>query len=103
QSVLVLWVLAAIGVVAGEEAAALHRDRTPVGVGARLAARPLLPALGLALGAVVFAVGPRPATAEVDLHTVPPATDAVAGGPDSFVGRTLAHTTCAVLEAAASS
>jgi hypothetical protein len=50
---------------------------------------------------VAFAVGPRPATAEVDLHTVPPATDAVAGGPDSFVGRTLARTTCSVLEAAA--
>lgn len=101
QSVLVLWVLAAIGVVAGEEAAALSVD-APLGVGARLLARPLFPALGLALGAVVFAIGPRPATAEVDLQTVPPATDAVAGAPDSFVGRTLAHTTCAVLEAAAS-
>ena len=103
QSVLVLWVLAAIGVVAGEEAAALRQDPEPLGVGARLAARPLFPALGLAVGAVVFAIGPRPATAEVSLQTVPPATDAVAGGPDSFVGRTLANTTCAVLEAAASS
>lgn len=102
QSVLVLWVLAAIGVVAGEEATTSPDDRPSLGVGARLLARPLFPALGLALGAVVFAIGPRPATAEVDLHTVPPATDAVAGGPDSFVGRTLARTTCAVLEGAAS-
>ncbi|HEX4868974.1 MAG TPA: O-antigen ligase family protein [Acidimicrobiales bacterium] len=104
QSVLILWVLVAVGVVAGEEAATLEEGRSagaPARALGRLADRPLLPALGLALGAAVFALGPRPAAAEVDLQLVPAATDALATGPGTYVGRTLAHTTCDVLEAAA--
>lgn len=104
QSVLILWVLAAVGLVAGEEADARESGDLPSGAAralARLADRPLLPALGLALGAAVFALGPRPAAAEVDLQLVPPATDALASAPGTYVGRTLGHTACEVLEAAA--
>jgi hypothetical protein len=92
QSVLPLWALAGIGVVAGEELRPARRRVTVPRY--RLA----LPLAGLVVGFAVFLATPRSAAVVADLQLVPVAVDATAATPDSFVGRTLATTTCSVVD-----
>jgi len=103
QSTHVLWVLVAIGVVAAEEVRG--GDRTDTGAlgdaWRRLVRHPEVPLIGLMVGVLVLALGPRLATTELDLQVLPPGTDAVAATPDTFVGRTLGHTVCDLIETGA--
>lgn len=96
QSVLPLWALAAVGAVAAEELA----PGTPSPVRA-LGRRAALPLAGLVIGLLVLVLAPRPTAVRADLQLVPIATDAVAGAPGPYVGRTLGRTACTVFTGAA--
>lgn len=92
QSVLALWAMAAVGVTAAEELRPGHAPALRSYV-----TWPLLPVVGLVVGSAVLLVGPRPAVTATDLQLLPAATDAAAGGPGTFVGRTLGRTACSIL------
>jgi hypothetical protein len=103
QSTHVLWVLVAIGVVAAEEVrggdpsdGGMLRD-----VGRRLGRHPEVPLIGLVVGVLILALGPRLTATTLDLQVIPPGTDAMASAPDTFVGRTLGHTVCDLVETGA--
>lgn len=89
------WLLAAIGVALAER---VPRRATPT---RRSRLRVLLPVAGLAAGLVLRAVAPAATSVAVEFETVNLYSNAVAGGPQGFLGTMLVNTACEIITATA--